>query len=62
MIFILLSSFLFFQLLLPHIVNLLRVEIWEDNVEDVAVPVDCMAFDVRFNILRFVSKILSHAE
>lgn len=58
MVFTLLLSLVFFQLLFPHRVDLLVVEIGENKVEHITVPVDGVPFDVCFDVLSCVSKVV----
>lgn len=44
------------ELLLPHLVRHVLVEIWEDNVEDFLVPLDGAAFYALFDVLSCVSR------
>jgi hypothetical protein len=43
--FLRLCSLLLPKRILPPTIHFLRVEIWEDDVKDVAVPIDSMTFD-----------------
>lgn len=45
------SLLLLFQLLLPHRADLLRIQVREDEVKDVAIPIHGMALDIGFDVL-----------
>jgi len=47
-----------FQLLLPHRVDLFRVEVREHKLEDIAVPIHRVAFDTLFDVLHCVSTLI----
>jgi hypothetical protein len=55
LLFALAVALLLLELLLPELVDGVAVDVGEDNLEDVRVPLDGLAFDAFFDILGIVS-------